>query len=51
VVADALSHKSYVNATMVSWMPRELFKEFEQLNFKFIAHTEGINMEVEPTLE
>jgi hypothetical protein len=51
VAADALSRKSYVNATMVSQMPRELYKEFEQLNLGFIAHTEGITMEVEPTLE
>jgi hypothetical protein len=51
VVADALSRKSYVNVTMVSQMPRELYKEFEQLNLGFIAHTEGITMEVEPTLE
>jgi hypothetical protein len=51
VVADALSRKSYVNATMVSQMPRELYKEFEQLNLGCIAHTEGITMEVEPTLE
>jgi hypothetical protein len=32
VVVDALSRKSYANATMVSRMPRELYKEFEQLN-------------------
>jgi hypothetical protein len=51
VVADALSRKSYVNAIMVSQMPRELYKEFEQLNLGFIAHTEGITMEVEPILE
>jgi hypothetical protein len=51
VVADALSRKSYVNATMASWMPRELYKEFEQLNLGFIAHTEGLTIEVEPTLE
>jgi hypothetical protein len=51
VVVDALSRKSYVNVTMVSWMPRELYKEFERLNLGFIAHTEGITMEVEPTLE
>jgi hypothetical protein len=51
VVADALSRKSYVNATMVSQMARELNKEFERLNLGFIAHTEGITMEVEPTLE
>jgi hypothetical protein len=29
VVADALSRKSYVNMTMVSQMPRELYEEFE----------------------
>jgi hypothetical protein len=29
VVADALSPKSYVNVTMVSQMPRELYEEFE----------------------
>jgi hypothetical protein len=51
LVADALSRKSYMNATMVSRMPRELYKEFEQLNLGFVAHTEGITMEVEPTLE
>jgi hypothetical protein len=51
VVADALSCKSYVNMTMASRMPRELYKEFEQLNLGFVAHAEGITMEVEPTLE
>jgi hypothetical protein len=51
VVADALSRKSYVNAIMVSQMPRELYKEFEQLNLGFIACTEGITMEVDPTLK
>jgi hypothetical protein len=51
VVADALSRKSYVNATMVSRMPRELYKEFEQLNVGFVAHAKGIAIEVEPTLE
>jgi hypothetical protein len=49
VVANALSRKSYVKATM--GMPRELYKEFEQLNLGFVAHTKGITMEVEPTLE
>jgi hypothetical protein len=51
VVADALSRKSYVNATMVSRMPWELYKEFEQLNLGFVAHVEGITIEVVPTLE
>jgi hypothetical protein len=32
-------------------MPRELYKEFERLNLGFIAHMEGITIDVEPTLE
>ena len=51
VVADALSRKSCVNAIMTSQMPRELYEEFERLNLGFIAHTEGITIEVELTLE
>jgi hypothetical protein len=51
VVADALSRKIYVNAIMVSQMPRELCEEFERLNLGFVAHTEGITIEVEPTLK
>ena len=51
VVADALSRKSYANATRVSQMPQELCWEFEKLNLGFVGHTEGITIEVEPTLE
>jgi ribonuclease HI len=51
VVADALSRKSYVNATMVNQMPRELYEEFERINLGFVAHLEGITIEVEPTLK
>ena len=51
MVADALSHKSQVNAMRASQMPQELCWEFEKLNLGFIAHTEGITIEVEPTLE
>jgi hypothetical protein len=32
-------------------MPWELYEEFERLNLGFIAHLEGITIEVEPTLE
>jgi hypothetical protein len=32
-------------------MPRELYKEFEQLNLGFVAYTKGITIEVEPTLK
>jgi hypothetical protein len=51
VVANTLSHKIYVNTTMVSQIPRELYEEFERLNLGFIAHSEGVTIEVEPTLE
>ena len=32
-------------------MPQELCWEFEKLNLGFVAHTEGITIEVKPTLE
>ena len=51
VAADALSRKSYVNTKMASEMPQELYQEFEKLNLGFVAHIEGITIEVEPTLE
>jgi hypothetical protein len=51
VVTDALSRKSDVNAIMLSRMPWELYREFEQLNLWFVTHAEGITIEVEPTLE
>jgi hypothetical protein len=40
-----------VNAITVSQLPRELCEEFERLNLGFVAHTKGITIEVEPTLE
>ena len=51
MVADALSRKSYVNAKMASEMPQEFYQVFEKLNLGFVAHIEGITIEVEPTLE
>ena len=51
VVADALSCKIHVNAMRVSQMPQELCWDFEKLNLGFVGHTEGITIEVEPTLE
>ena len=51
MVADVLSRKSYVNATMACETPQELYQEFEKLNLGFVSHTEGIIIEVEPTLE
>jgi len=49
VVADALSTKNYVNMAYVTQLPRELCKEFENLNLSIVANTMGL--EVEPTLE
>jgi hypothetical protein len=51
VAPNALRRKSHVNAIMVSQMPQELCEEFERLNLGFVAHTEGITIKVEPTLE
>jgi hypothetical protein len=36
---------------MVNQMPRELYEEFERINLGFVAHLEGITIEVEPTLK
>ena len=51
VVADALSRKSYCNMVMLQEGQPELWKEFERLNLGFVAATEAITMEVDPTLE
>jgi hypothetical protein len=36
---------------MVIQFPHELVKEFERLNLKVVAHTEGVTLEVQSTLE
>jgi hypothetical protein len=51
LVADALSGKEHVHAAIVSQLPDELAEYFEKLNLGIVAHTEGITIEVEPTLE
>jgi hypothetical protein len=50
LVADALSQKKHVHATIVVQLPDELVEDFETLNLGIIAHTEGMTIEVEPTL-
>jgi hypothetical protein len=50
VVADALSHKKYCNATFTRRMPPELRSEIEYLNLGLVNEAKGV-MEVEPTLE
>jgi hypothetical protein len=51
LVADALSRKEHVHAAIVTQLPHELGEDFERLNMGIVAHTEGITIEVEPTLE
>jgi hypothetical protein len=50
VVADALSHKKYCNATFVRRMQLELQREIEYLNLGMVNEAK-VTMEVEPTLE
>jgi hypothetical protein len=51
LVADALSRKEHVHAAIVAQLSYELVEDFEKLNLGIVAHTEGITIEVEPTLE
>jgi hypothetical protein len=51
VVVDALSRESQVNMMVVQPMPYELAKEFDKLSLKFLNNTQGVTVELEPTLE
>jgi hypothetical protein len=51
VVADALSRKSQFNMLAAYPMPYELAKEFDQLSLGFLNNTQGVTIELEPTLE
>jgi hypothetical protein len=51
LVVDALSRKGQVHAAIVTQLPDELVEDFERLNLGIVAHTEGITIKVEPTLE
>jgi hypothetical protein len=50
VVADALSHKKYCNATFARTMQPELRREIKHLNLKMVNESK-VRMEVESTLE
>jgi hypothetical protein len=50
VVADALSRKSQVNMLAAHLMPFELAKEFDRLSLGFLNSTQGVAIELEPTL-
>ena len=51
MVADALSRKSQVNMMVARPMPYELAKEFDRLSIRFLNSTQGVTVELEPTLE
>jgi hypothetical protein len=51
VVANALSRKSQVNMMVAHTMPYELAKEFDGPSLGFINNTQGVTVEMEPTLE
>jgi hypothetical protein len=51
VVADALSRKSQVNMLAAHPMPYELAKEFDRSSLGFLNNTQGVTIELEPTLE
>jgi hypothetical protein len=51
VVADALSRKSQVNMLAAHPMPFELAKEFDRLSLGILNNTQGVKIELEPTLE
>jgi hypothetical protein len=51
VVADAWSSKSQVNMMASHPMSYELAKEFDRLSLGFENSTQGVTVELEPTLE
>jgi hypothetical protein len=51
VVADALSRKSQINMLAAHPMLYELAKEFDRLSLGFLNNTQGVTIELEPTLE
>jgi hypothetical protein len=51
VVADILSRKSQVNMLAAHPMPFEQAKEFDRLSLGFLNNTQGVIVELEPTLE
>jgi hypothetical protein len=51
LVADALSRKEHVHSAIVAQLPEEIIEDFRRLNLGIVAHTEGVTIDVEPTLE
>jgi hypothetical protein len=51
LVADALSRKEHVHSAIVAQPPEEIVEDFRRLNLGIVAHTEGVTIDVEPTLD
>jgi hypothetical protein len=51
LVADALSRKEHVHSAVVAQLPDEIVEDFRRLNLGIVVHTEGVTIDVEPTLE
>ena len=51
MAADALSRKSQVNMMVARPTPYELAKQFDRLSLGFVNSTQGVIVELEPTLE
>jgi hypothetical protein len=51
LVADALSQKEHVHSAIVAQLPDEIVEDFRRLNLGIVAHSEGVIIDVEPTLE
>jgi ribonuclease HI len=51
LVADALSRMEHVHSAVVVQLPDEIVEDFRRLNLGIVAHTEGVTIDVEPTLE
>jgi hypothetical protein len=51
LVVDALSRKEHVHSAVVDQLPDEIIEDFRRLNLGIVAHTEGVIIDVESTLE
>jgi hypothetical protein len=51
LVAAALSRKEHVHSAIVAQLPDKIIEDFRRLNLGIVAHTEGVIIDVEPTLE
>jgi hypothetical protein len=51
LVANVLSRKEHDHVAIVAQLPNELVEDFRRLNLGIVAHTKGVTIDVEPTLE